>query len=41
MEMGLELVMLSGDNQRTTEAIANDLGLDRVVAYCIGAWRKP
>ena len=31
-EMGLEVVMMSGDNQRTVQAIANQTGIDRVIA---------
>ena len=31
-EMGLEVVMMSGDNQRTAQAIANQTGIDRVIA---------
>ena len=31
-KMGLEIIMLTGDNQRTASAIAQELGVDRVLA---------
>ena len=34
-EMGLEVIMLTGDNQRTADAVAGRLGVDRVIAQVL------
>jgi len=38
-EIGIEVVMLTGDNERTAKAIANQVGVDKVIANVL-PWEK-